>query len=177
MKLILLNSSNFISDNQLEFKFQGAYQINRQDRLAFKGGSLFNSFFNIGTEYNNTDVLVTFPSKTPITVNWHIEDGFYTNQQLSDLLQQFCLDNGFYTIDEDTSDTNFYISIFANPSTYKIEIQLLSLPTVDVQTASSFQATIASVNSMIASSSSVAAINDRFDGYGSSVLTITSRTA
>ena len=58
-----------------------------------------------------------------------LPDGFYTTTSLNAYLQQFCVSNGLYLIENSTQNNLYYINVLFNPTYYANQIILKPIPT------------------------------------------------
>jgi hypothetical protein len=62
--------------------------------------------------------------------NLTLPDGFYTTTSLNSYIQQFCVANGFYLIENSTQNNLYYINVLFNDTYYANQIILKTVPTV-----------------------------------------------
>jgi hypothetical protein len=63
------------------------------------------------------------------TNNVLLPDGFYTTTSLNSYIQQFCVSNGFYLIENSTQNYVYYINVLFNDTYYANQIILKTVPT------------------------------------------------
>jgi hypothetical protein len=61
--------------------------------------------------------------------NLTLPDGFYTTTSLNSYIQQFCVSNGFYLIENSTQNNLYYINVLFNDTYYANQIILKPVPT------------------------------------------------
>jgi hypothetical protein len=61
--------------------------------------------------------------------NLTLPDGFYTTTSLNSYIQQFCVSNGFYLIENSTQNNLYYINVLFNDTYYANQIILKTVPT------------------------------------------------
>jgi hypothetical protein len=75
----------------------------------------------------------TTPAKADATIykkyDITLPDGFYTTTSLNAYLQQFCISNGLYLIENSTQNNLYYINVLFNPTYYANQIILKPIPT------------------------------------------------
>jgi hypothetical protein len=93
---------------------------------------------NAGTNYSATpSVIFTGANTTPATAtasiykqnNVLLPDGFYTTTSLNSYIQQFCVTNGFYLIENSTQNYVYYINVLFNDTYYANQIIFKTIPT------------------------------------------------
>jgi hypothetical protein len=91
-----------------------------------------------GTNYTSNPVVAfTGANTTPATAtasiykqnNIILPDGFYTTTSLNSYIQQFCVSNGFYLIENSTQNNLYYINVLFNDTYYANQIILKPVPT------------------------------------------------
>jgi len=129
---IIINSSNYnTSNNCFRYQLPVAQKFeNKEVGLAYI--SIYNSFFNISTEYGNNTIHLEFPIGAGYTTfTFTIPDGYYSYNDLSYFLQQQMIANGLYLISgSGASATNVYfVSIATNSVQYKAQLNFFPVPT------------------------------------------------
>jgi len=61
--------------------------------------------------------------------NITLPDGFYTTTSLNSYIQQFCVSNGFYLVENSTQNNLYYINVLFNDTYYANQIILKTVPT------------------------------------------------
>lgn len=135
VQTIVFNSSNVLTGtNNSKYRFNLAQTtfIKKGCKVAIQSVTLPYSWYNISASiFQNSKFTITFPcsvaggSTNSISVN--VPDGFYTLTQLNSYLQSIMITNGYYLV---SGSNNVYFAQFVyNTSLYKIEVDLLPVPT------------------------------------------------
>ena len=88
-------------------------------------GSVLPTVQFTGTNTTPASADATIYKKYDIT----LPDGFYTTTSLNAYLQQFCVSNGLYLIENSTQNNLYYINVLFNPTYYANQIILKPIPT------------------------------------------------
>ena len=88
-------------------------------------GSVYPTVQFTGTNTTPATADATIYKKYDIT----LPDGFYTTTSLNAYLQQFCVSNGLYLIENSTQNNLYYINVLFNPTYYANQIILKPIPT------------------------------------------------
>lgn len=126
MFIIVLNQSNIIPDgnnNTLVYKFPNSVLL-KDKYIAVSSVSMYYSWFNIKSEYNNNT----------INLNWNgtlftivIPDGLYEIKDINNFLQYFCIQNGLYLIDS-VGENVYFFEIEVNPNRYAVQLNTFQVP-------------------------------------------------
>jgi hypothetical protein len=81
-------------------------------------------------QFTGANVTPATASTTYNTFTITLPDGFYTTTSLNAYIQQFCVANGFYLIENSTQNYVYYINVLFNPTYYANQIILKTVPTV-----------------------------------------------
>lgn len=135
VQTIVFNSSNVISgSNNSRYRFNLAQTtfIKRGCKVAIQSVTLPYSWYNISSSiFQNANFSLTFPCSvaggSTKTISINVPDGFYTLAQLNSYLQSVMITNGYYLVNG--SNNVYYAQFVYNTSLYKIEIDLLPVPT------------------------------------------------
>ena len=124
--MISLNKQNYDANTGIfTYKFSSEQDLTNA-QVAFVNASLYNSFFNVSTRYDNNVIFFTFPYNNstgmPVTFSWTIPDGYYSIDELSLWLNNQCLLYGFYATDSNTSTPLFFLFLSSNTNTYSGQI-------------------------------------------------------
>jgi hypothetical protein len=101
--------------------FQKAQRFSREvNDLCLSEMSIYNSFFNISDDYNNTLIQFVWQGTTYDIV---LESpAFYSVEDINFVLQTFFINNGFYCIDSSTQQRVYFFDIQTNSSLYKVQL-------------------------------------------------------
>jgi len=128
MRTIILNSSHFVGDNRLEFRFNPSNdKFETGDCIALQSASIYNQFYNISSKHVNNYVDITWNAFQTETRRCWIPDGFYKVSEISLFIQAWLVRQKWYTINEDES-INEYIEFQSNQMTYNTQINIFALP-------------------------------------------------
>lgn len=129
---VIINSSNLVAGttNQYRFSFPaGSVHFPKGSKIAISNISMYYSWFNITSAYNNNTFQIVFPtSTTPTTLNITIPDGFYSVSDLNSYLQQEFITAGLYLVDSN-GDYVYYAEFLENPTSYAIQFNSYPVPT------------------------------------------------
>lgn len=117
---------NFAPFNKLMVNMRGINLAGK--KIGLKKLNLYYSWPNI---INNTSLTVGWRIGTSYTnYVWTLpaKTNYYTVDELNESLQTFCIANGLYLINSD-GDNVYYLELKANASTYKINLNLFTVPT------------------------------------------------
>jgi hypothetical protein len=132
---LVINSSNLSNSNTngtYTYNFiGGGFKVEDDMYVMLSSAQIPYSIFNITSAYNNNKFTLSFPTGAgagaytnfPIT----IPDGFYTIEDFNAYIQQFCISNGLYLINNN-SENVYYIAFYVNPTDYAIQILLYTVP-------------------------------------------------
>ena len=135
VQTIVFNSSNVVpSTNNTRYRFNLAQTtfIKKGSKVAIQSITIPYSWYNISASiFGNSQFSLIIPVSniggTTKTINFAIPDGFYTLDQLNSYMQSVLITNGYYL---KNAGNNIYYSQFVyNTSLYKIEIDMLPVPT------------------------------------------------
>ena len=130
MFIIVLNQSNIIEDgtnSTLRYRFPTSVQF-KKNYIAVSSVSMYYSWFNILSSYNNNKLSYTWTSggvSTTHTIT--IPDGLYEIATLNDYFQFIMVQNGHYLI-SDTGQYVYYFDITVNVSRYAIQLNTYKVP-------------------------------------------------
>jgi hypothetical protein len=101
--------------------FQKAQRFSREVHdLCLSELSIYNSFFNISSDYNNTLLQFIWQGTT---YNINLESpSFLSVEDVNFSLQTFFINNGFYCIDSSTQQRVYFYDIQTNSSLYKVQL-------------------------------------------------------
>ena len=120
-KIYLTGNNYDASTRSFRIKFQKGQRFNRETHsVALSELSLYNSFFNISTEYNNTLLQMIWQGTT---YNIQLENNsFLSIEDINFVIQTWALNNGFYCEDTATNQNVFFFDIQSNSSLYKCQL-------------------------------------------------------
>ena len=131
MRTIVLNRSNLVQDgdnNKLIYQFPGSVEF-KDSFVALSQVSMYYSWFNISSRYNNNIIqYIWTDATTTTTFNVVIPDGLYEVSRLNELLQFAMIQNGHYLINS-ANENVYYLELIVNPSRYAVQINTFLVPT------------------------------------------------
>jgi hypothetical protein len=131
MRTIVLNRSNLVQDgdnNKMIYQFPGSVEF-KDSFIALSQVSMYYSWFNISSRYNNNIIqYVWTDATTTTTFDVVIPDGLYEVSRLNELLQFAMIQNGHYLINS-ANENVYYLELIVNPSRYAVQINTFLVPT------------------------------------------------
>jgi hypothetical protein len=132
---LVINGSNVVNALKNTYRYDfinGTFQIAEGSEIMITSLQIPYSWFNITTRNNNNAFRFYWPtaSATYNTFTITLPDGFYTTTSLNSYIQQFCVANGFYLIENSTQNNLYYINVLFNDTYYANQIILKTVPTV-----------------------------------------------
>ena len=127
---IVLNQTNLIGNDNNEFvyKFPNSVVFNSH-QVAVQSMSLFYSWTNINASLlQNNQLNVSYVvGDTTITKTITIPNGLYEISDIQNYFMYWCIENGFYLID-DAGDYVYFFELLVNPTSYAIMVNTFSVP-------------------------------------------------
>lgn len=128
MKLLILNSSNYVSQNKYEINLPSTYKANDGDKIGVANISIYNSTFNITSARGNNTIQLTWSNGTVYTFTF--PDGYYSASDMNYFLQQQMILNNLYLYSTSSTSTyTYYAEITTNAPKYAIQLNLYPIPT------------------------------------------------
>jgi hypothetical protein len=132
---LVINGSNVVNALKNTYRYDfinGTFEIAEGSEIMITSLQIPYSWFNITARNNNNIFRFYWPtaSATYNTFTITLPDGFYTTTSLNAYIQQFCVANGFYLIENSTQNYVYYINVLFNPTYYANQIILKTVPTV-----------------------------------------------
>jgi hypothetical protein len=132
---LVINGSNVVNALKNTYRYDfinGTFEIAEGSEIMITSLQIPYSWFNITARNNNNIFRFYWPtaSTTYNTFTITLPDGFYTTTSLNAYIQQFCVANGFYLIENSTQNYVYYINVLFNPTYYANQIILKTVPTV-----------------------------------------------
>jgi hypothetical protein len=132
MFIIVFNQSNIVQDgqnNKLVYKFPNS--VNLKDKyIAVSEISIYYSWFNIATIYNNNYFTYTWTAGITTTVyTITIPDGLYEINDLNNLIQFECIKNLTYWTNTAGSVNYYPFEMILNPVRYAVQLNTYLIPT------------------------------------------------
>ena len=131
---LVINGSNVVNALKNTYRYDfinGTFEISEGSEIMITSLQIPYSWFNITARNNNNSFRFYWPtaSDTYNTLTINLPDGFYTTTSLNAYLQQFCVSNGLYLIENSTQNNLYYINVLFNPTYYANQIILKPIPT------------------------------------------------
>ena len=129
---LVLNSNNVVSgsnNTRYRYKFIAPLDIMDEAEMTISNVQMPYSWFNITTLNENTKMQFNFPSGglfQPFFFTF--PDGFYSVVDINAFIQQQCIINGLYLIDESGNNV-YYLTILYNPTYYAVQVIGEAVPT------------------------------------------------
>jgi len=131
MFVLVFNQSNLVNDgqnNKLVYKFPNSVVL-KDKYVAVSSISMFYSWFNITSAYNNNLITYTWTALgVTTTYSIVIPDGLYEITELNNLCQFTMIQNGTYWITS-TGSNVYPFEILVNPTRYAIQLNTYLVPT------------------------------------------------
>jgi len=126
---LILNSNNVVGNNNTTFRYnfiQGALQIPEGSQICVSQIVMPYSFFNLNAGlYSNTKIQFTFSGTT---YNYTFPNGFYTTQDMNQMLSLYMISQNLYLYDTTRSQNVYYIQIITNATYYANTIYCFPVP-------------------------------------------------
>jgi hypothetical protein len=124
---LVINGSNVVNALKNTYRYDfinGTFEIAEGSEIMITSLQIPYSWFNITARNNNNIFRFYWPtaSTTYNTFTITLPDGFYTTTSLNAYIQQFCVANGFYLIENSTQNYVYYINVLFNPTYYANQI-------------------------------------------------------
>lgn len=131
---LVINGSNVVNALKNSYRYEfinGTFEINEGSEIMITSLQIPYSWFNITARNNNNIFRFYWPTAASTYNQFTITlpDGFYTTTSLNAYIQQFCVSNGFYLIENSTQNYIYYINVLFNPTYYANQIILRPVPT------------------------------------------------
>jgi len=126
---LVLNNNNVVSgsnNTRYKYKFTAPLEIMDEAEMTIANVTMPYSWFNITKVNQNNTFLFYFPNASTLTLT--MPDGYYSVDDINAYIQQQCIANGCYLIDEN-GDNVFYFTILYNPTYYAVQIVAQLVPT------------------------------------------------
>ena len=123
---IIVSSVENVStiNNQLTLRFPRNYR-SQGDQIGLVNLSMYNSFFNLTSAFNNLVVSYTMNDGSQNLINF--PPGFYTVDDLSGYIQYTMNANGHYLVDNNGSPV-YYFTMQVNPTYYTVTSTFTPVP-------------------------------------------------
>jgi len=129
---LVLNSSNVIGSNNNTFQYNfisGAFKAEDAE-IAISSVVIPNSFYNITSIYGNNTVSIIFPlGATTYTLSITFPDGNYAVEDIQNYIQQQCIANNYYLVDNNGNYVFYTYLSYAN-NYYKVQLLCSAVPSV-----------------------------------------------
>ena len=188
MRTITVTRQNLLNldagNNTFEFGFSAGGADLTQCEIALSSCYLYYSWYNISAAQQNNKFSITMAdldvddagvglTNGPWTfqLDLTIPDGQYEIADLNAFVQQFCIDNNFYLIDNATQEYVYFLQLQVNPTRYKVQVNTFAFPAGGAPVgytapAAGFLNGVAAVNSL---GNPVTITNGAYPGAGSNI--------
>ncbi len=128
--LIVLNRSHYVenSGNKFSYRFPSTSTFDKK-QVGLSEISLYNSVYNITSDYGNNTFSIIWNANTAVTYNFTIPNGYYSVSDLNYFIQQQCLLNNLYMVSTATGNPIYFVELVINSSRYAVQINSYVLPT------------------------------------------------
>lgn len=139
VQTIIINSQNYVhnSGNQYRYNFPSEVTFSKGAQVGLQSISLYNSTFNISSQFKNNEFTIIWNANTTTTINAVIPDGFYSPSDLNFLLQNVFITNNMYMLNADNNYV-FFAELLPNAVRYAIQLNTFALPTAAQATTLGF---------------------------------------
>ena len=122
---LILNRSNYDSNSKrFIYRFNGSKKFEDYE-VGLSTLNIYNSFYNISAAYGNNRFVFEFLGTNYTFV---LSDGYYDISQLNLFLQNQCIINGLYLID-DMNNYVYYCEFVINEVEYGVNVVFYPVPT------------------------------------------------
>ena len=130
---LVLNSNNVVSgSNNTRYKYTFNHPLEILDEcvMAISTVCIPYSWANITAKNNNNKATYYYPfgAGSITAFQMTFPDGFYSVVDINAYIQQQCIANGFYLIDQNGNNV-FYLTLLYNPTYYAVQIVINAVPT------------------------------------------------
>lgn len=91
--------------------------------------NIYNQFFNISSANGNNQITLIWNANSSTNYTITFDDGYYSISDMNYFVQNFCIENGLYMIDNNTSDYIYFVEFLANATQYKGQFNVYALVT------------------------------------------------
>ena len=130
MKLLVLNSSHYVSgsSNVFRYNFPNLPYFQNGEQIAVMSFSMYNSVFNVTSALNNNAFQVKLNFATPVTTTITLPDGFYSVDDIQNYIEYIMLQNKQYVVNS-SGQNIFFFHLVENSVYYTINVICDLLPT------------------------------------------------
>lgn len=142
---ILMTRKNYDPlTGRMTHKFPTPLQLTGHESVAVMDATFYNSFFNITAARGTKDFTFLFPVFTGsayvmTSYTLTLQDGYYAPDNLNQVIQQFCIQNGLYLYDPASQSNVYFLGVGVNEVTYKGTILVFYIPTAAQATTAGFE--------------------------------------
>jgi hypothetical protein len=131
---LVINGSNVVNALKNSYRYDfinGTFEIAEGSEIMITSLQIPYSWFNITTRNNNNTFRFYWPTAASTYNQFTIilPNGFYSTTSLNAYIQQFCVTNGFYLIENSTQNNVYYINVLFNDTYYANQIIFKTVPT------------------------------------------------
>ena len=130
---IILNRLNIQNEdnNKLTYKFPSNVTFKKDDTIALNHFSIYFSWFNISSKYNNNFFQYKwwYNTATLVTFDILIPNGYYSVTDLFEFIMSVMVKNNHY-LKTTSGDNVYFLELITNPVYYSLEFRISSLAEV-----------------------------------------------
>lgn len=138
---ILFTGANLVNSNRLKYTFPAATSLQNME-VSLTNLSMYNSWPNCSAALGTNTFQLVFPTgwSAPTTPIWTtytvtIDDSFLSFDDLSFMLQAYCISRGLYLRNATTGQNVYFVALIANTARYACQLNAYYLPTAAQATA------------------------------------------
>ena len=130
MKLIVINSSNFVknSGNTFIYSLPSSVKLTTKSKVGVAAISVYNSTFNISASRGNNVITFIWNSATTTSYTYTIPDGYYSVSDLNFFLQSKMFGDNLYVFSNNGANVVYFMEIVLNSVQYATQINSYYLP-------------------------------------------------
>ena len=131
MKLIVINSSNFVknSGNTFIYSLPSSVKLTTKSKCGVAAISVYNSTFNISSARGNNTITFDFHAASTISKTYTIPDGYYSVSDLNFFLQSKMYADNLYVFTNNGANVVYFFEIVLNSVQYATQLNSYYLPT------------------------------------------------
>ena len=130
MKLIVINSSNFVknSNNTFIYSLPSSVKLTTKSKVGVAAISVYNSTFNISASRGNNVITFIWHSASTTSHTYTIPDGYYSVSDLNFFLQSKMFADNLYVFSNNGANVVYFMEIVLNSVQYATQINSYYLP-------------------------------------------------
>ena len=127
---ISFNQQNLVAsqyNNTFQYNLPISATFKQRDKVALASLTMYYSWPNITTAYNNTSYSFIWPVGN-ITVNVNMPSGYYSIAEMNAYLQNIMVQNNYYLIDS-AGNYVYFLELVVNSTQYAVQLNSYPIPT------------------------------------------------